>query len=74
MKATLNNWLPVFLLSLPACIGNACAVERTRPSMEERVQSAELVVVTDDFELLPHTGPKTGVRVDFLSELRETRL
>ncbi|WP_242163619.1 hypothetical protein [Lysobacter sp. M15] len=56
MKATLNNWLPVLLLSLPACIGNACAVERTRPSIEERVQSAELVVVTDDIELLPNTG------------------
>jgi len=56
MKDTLNNWLPVLLLSMVAIVGNACAVEHSRPSIEERVQVAELVVVADDIELLPHTG------------------
>lgn len=56
MKATSNNWLPVLLLSLLTAAGNACAVERPRPSIEERVQGAELVIVADGIEQLPHAG------------------
>jgi hypothetical protein len=56
MKTTLNNWLAVLLLSLFAAAGNACAVERTRPSIEERIQGAELVIVADGIALLPHAG------------------
>lgn len=56
MKGTLNNWLPVLLLSMVAVVGSACAVERSRPFIEEQVQGAELVVVADGIELLSHTG------------------
>lgn len=56
MKGTLNNRIPILLLSMAAVVGNACAVERSRPSIEERVQGAELVVVADGIELLQNTG------------------
>lgn len=36
--------------------GSACAVERPNPSLEERVQGAELVVVADSAEPQPFTG------------------
>ncbi len=56
MKGTLNKWLPALLLSTVALVGNACAVEMTRPSLEERVKGAELIVVADNIEQLPHAG------------------
>ena len=36
--------------------GNACAVERPNPSLEERVASAELVAVLDGIEPVPYEG------------------
>ncbi|MEN5116042.1 hypothetical protein ABE488_01730 [Luteimonas sp. TWI662] len=53
MNATSNNLLAALLLTLS---GGACAVERPNPSLEERVQGAELVVVADSAEPQPFTG------------------
>lgn len=41
---------------LQALAGNACAVERSNPSLDERIQGAELVVVADSIEPQPFTG------------------
>lgn len=56
MTSTSNNWAACLLLALVAVVGSACAVERTRPSIEQRVQSAELVIVADDIQQLPKVG------------------
>lgn len=53
MNATSSNLLAALLLTLT---GNACAVERPKSSLEERVQGAELVVVADGAEPQPFAG------------------
>lgn len=54
-----NNWLPLLLLTVLAT-GSACAVERAKPPIEERVKGADLVIVADGIEQLPHTGKEFG--------------
>ena len=56
MNATPSKLLLMLLLPLTVVVGNAYAVERPNPSLEERVQAAELVVVVDDIEHLPKTS------------------
>ena len=53
----LSRW-SILLLILAAIAGNACAVVRPKPSIEDRVKQAELVVVVADVELLPRTPPE----------------
>ena len=53
----LSRW-SILLLILAAIAGNACAVVRPKPSIEDRVKQAELVVVVADVELLPDS---TGI-------------
>lgn len=44
------------LLLALALAGNACAVERRIPSLEERATTAPLVAVVDSIEPIPHEG------------------
>ena len=55
---TISNKWSIWLLSLAAIVGNAYAVERPNPTLEERVTQAELVVAIDDINLLPRTPPE----------------
>lgn len=50
MSAT---WSKGALLAL-ALTGNACAVDRPNPTLEQRAQDAELVAVVDTVEPIPH--------------------
>ena len=48
----LSRWS---LLLTVVIAGNACAVERPNPSIEDRVAKAELIVVVDGVKPLPHS-------------------
>lgn len=48
----LSKWA---LLLAAVVVGNACAVERPNPSIEERVAKAELIVVVDGVKPLPYS-------------------
>lgn len=54
MKTMSNNLLPIVLAML--LTGAACAVERPRPPVEERVKVADLVIVADGIQKLPKTN------------------
>ena len=56
MNTTSSNGLALLLLALVTMAGNASAVARPNPSLEERTQEAELVVVADGVEPQPLVG------------------
>lgn len=49
-------WNKAALLLALAFAGNACAVDRPNPSLEERAAAAELIAVVDAIEPIPHEG------------------
>lgn len=53
-RNTLRSFPLLFLATL--FTGSACAVERPRPAIENRVKNADLVIVADDIQPLPIEG------------------
>lgn len=49
-------WNKAALLLSLALAGNACAVDRPNPPLEERAAAAALVAVVDGIEPFPHEG------------------
>lgn len=49
-------WNKAALLLSLALAGNACAVDRPNPPLEERAAAAALVAVVDAIEPIPHEG------------------
>ena len=48
-------WSKSSLMLSALVVGNACAIERPNPSIEDRVAKAELIVVVEDVKPLPRT-------------------